>query len=158
VVTEHERRDMDDSTSYHPVVTFIDHLNVRHHFTSTAGYSQPMPLVGIKVQVRYLLSDPDVAFIDTFFHMWAAPIGATALSAGAFLVWVKVWAVAPRGVAVRVVRHTNPALRRRAERRRLTLRSSGPAPASRLGREALAVYHAPRGQGASPAQSAQLKR
>jgi hypothetical protein len=40
--------------------------------------------------------------------------------------------------------------------RGLTLRSSGPAPARHLGRDALAVYHAHRGQGALPARAAQL--
>ncbi len=40
----------------------------------------------------------------------------------------------------------------------LTLRSSGRPPASRLGREALSVYHAPRGQAAFPAPAPQLKR
>jgi hypothetical protein len=40
----------------------------------------------------------------------------------------------------------------------LTLRSSGPAPASHLGHDALAVYHAHRGQGALLARAAQLKR
>ena len=40
----------------------------------------------------------------------------------------------------------------------LTLRSSGRPPASRLGREALSVYHAPRGQAAFPASAPQLKR
>jgi hypothetical protein len=42
--------------------------------------------------------------------------------------------------------------------RGLTLRSSGPAPARHLGRDALAVYHAHRGQGASLARAAQLIR
>ena len=40
----------------------------------------------------------------------------------------------------------------------LTLRSSGRPPASRLGREALSVYHAPRGQAVFPASAPQLKR
>jgi hypothetical protein len=40
----------------------------------------------------------------------------------------------------------------------LTLRSSGPAPASHLGRAAVQAYHPPRGQGASPTRAAQLKR
>jgi hypothetical protein len=40
----------------------------------------------------------------------------------------------------------------------LTLRSSGPAPARHLGREAVHAYHPPRGQGASPTRAAQLKR
>ena len=42
--------------------------------------------------------------------------------------------------------------------RRLTLRSSGRAPARHLAREALAVYHAPRGPSALPARAPQLKR
>ncbi len=40
----------------------------------------------------------------------------------------------------------------------LTLRSSGPSPAGHLGREAVEAYHPPRGQGALPPWSAQLKR
>jgi hypothetical protein len=40
----------------------------------------------------------------------------------------------------------------------LTLRSSGPSPAGHLGREAVEAYHPPRGQGALPPRSAQLKR
>ncbi len=90
MITEYERRDIDDSTSYHAVVTFVDHLAVRHHFPSSAGHSQPKPLVGTKVPVRYLLRDPEVAFVSTFFHMWAAPVGAAAISLGAFIAWLKV--------------------------------------------------------------------
>ena len=41
---------------------------------------------------------------------------------------------------------------------RLTLHWSGRPPASLLGREALAVYHPPRGQAGSPASASQLKR
>jgi len=41
---------------------------------------------------------------------------------------------------------------------RLTLHWSGRPPASQLGREALLVYAAPRGQAGSPASAAQLKR
>ena len=40
----------------------------------------------------------------------------------------------------------------------LTLRWSGRPPASQLGREALSVYHAPRGQAGLPASAPQLKR
>jgi len=40
----------------------------------------------------------------------------------------------------------------------LTLRWSGRPPASQLGREALAVYHPPRGQAGLPAPAPQLKR
>ena len=89
-VEGHERRDVDDSTFYHPVVQFVDQHGVKRRFTSVAGASSRKPIVGATVKVRYLDSNPEVAFIGGFLHMWAAPMALSVLAGVALLVSLKV--------------------------------------------------------------------
>ena len=85
VVTAHERREMDDSVGYHPTVCFVDHTGTERKFTSNSGSSQPKPKIGTRVRVVYLRTNPSVAFIASFFHMWAAPIAFALLAFAALL-------------------------------------------------------------------------
>lgn len=87
VVTGHERRELDDTVSYHAVVAFEDDRHESRQFTAVAGLPRPVPRVGARVRVCYLRGQPEVAFIDSFLHMWAAPVGVAALSLGVLLVW-----------------------------------------------------------------------
>ena len=89
-VTEHERREIDDSIGYHPGVFFKDHDGVGRHFISNAGWGSPRPPIGTKVRVVYLRNNPEVAFIHSFLHMWAAPAALTLLAAAAVVAAFKV--------------------------------------------------------------------
>jgi hypothetical protein len=81
----HEVRTSEDGTSYVPVVEFTDSKGGVHRFTSCAGGPSPSPAVGAGVRVRYLPSDPRVAFIQSLLHMWAAPVACGVLGAAALL-------------------------------------------------------------------------
>lgn len=80
-----EVRDIDDSISYLPVVSFTDHAGRAHRFTSVAGRSGPMPPVGTAVKVRYDRSNPSFALISSFLHMWAAPLALAVLGFSSLL-------------------------------------------------------------------------
>jgi hypothetical protein len=85
-VVAHETRSDEDSIYYLPVVVFTDRQGAEHRFTAVAGGSVPRPGVGAAVTVRYLPQRPDdSAFIVSFLHMWAAPLGLLVLGAGALL-------------------------------------------------------------------------
>lgn len=90
VVVDHARREIDESVGFHPVVTFLDHEQKRHHFTSSAGWGSAVPKVGTKVRVRYLRADPALAYIQSFLHLWAGPAAMFALAIGALAVATKV--------------------------------------------------------------------
>lgn len=77
---------MDDDTIYFlPIVEFRDSRGTPHRFTSVAGRSSATPVVGTAVSVRYLPGNPEVAYIQTFLHMWAAPLAFAVLGAAALL-------------------------------------------------------------------------
>lgn len=84
-----ESREDDGSLHYLPVVTFTDHRGNSHRFTSVAGSSEQRPPLGSSVTVRYLPQSPERAFIVSFLHMWAAPLGMFALGLGALLAYVR---------------------------------------------------------------------
>lgn len=69
-----EERNIDDSVSYLPVVSFTDREGRAHWFTSVAGRSGPTPPVGTTATVRYDRSNPGFALISPFLHEWAAPV------------------------------------------------------------------------------------
>ena len=73
-VVGHEVREIDDSQAFLPVVVFRDAGGVETRFTSVAGGSSRVPIIGTAVQVRYNPYKPDQAYISTFLHMWAAPL------------------------------------------------------------------------------------
>jgi hypothetical protein len=84
-----ETREDDGSLHYLLVVTFTDHRGSSHRFTSVAGSSKQLPPLGSSVTVRYLPQSPERAFIVSFLHMWAAPLGMFVLGLGALLAYVR---------------------------------------------------------------------
>jgi hypothetical protein len=85
-VQGHEARTSDDGVAYLPVVEFADSKANLHRFTSVAGSSDRSPSVGTTVRVRYLRSNPKVAYVQSFLHMWAAPLALAVLGLGALAV------------------------------------------------------------------------
>ncbi len=88
-VVAHDRREIDDSVFFHPVIEFTDRQQVLRRFTAAAGNDKRHPAIGTPVAVRYLASDPGLAFIASFLHMWAAPFGFLALGLGALAAYMK---------------------------------------------------------------------
>jgi Protein of unknown function (DUF3592) len=84
-VVDFEARTDDESVHYFPVVVFADCEGRTYRFTSVAGGAQRRPPLGSRVAVRYLSERPDQAFIVSFLHLWAAPLGLFALGLGALL-------------------------------------------------------------------------
>ena len=84
-VVAHETREDEGTFHYLPVVTFIDHRGTQRRFTSVAGGSQPSPPVGAAVTVRFLPENPSMAYVVSFLHMWAAPVGMFVLGAAAIV-------------------------------------------------------------------------
>ena len=75
-----ERRD-EDSVFYLPIVSFTDFHGQGRRFTSVAGRPAQEPPLGSRVAVRYLRDDPGRAYIASFLHMWAAPVGFAVMGA-----------------------------------------------------------------------------
>ena len=88
-VVAFESREDDESVHYLPVVTFTDDQGKSHRFTSMAGGTERRPPIGSSVTVRYLPTNPEQAFIASFLHMWAAPLGMLALGVGAVIAYVR---------------------------------------------------------------------
>lgn len=89
-IVGHEARESDETMSYLPVVTFRDSSGTERRLTSVAGRSLRLPAIGSEVRVRYLPSDPNMTYISTFLHMWAAPFALAALGiAGIAVLWTK---------------------------------------------------------------------
>jgi hypothetical protein len=84
-----ERREDEDSVYFLPVVEFADSQGAAHRFTAVAGHTERRPAVGSPIAVRYLPSSPEVAFIPSFLHMWAAPLGLFVLGIGSLLASMK---------------------------------------------------------------------
>lgn len=84
-----ESREDEESVYYLPVVSFTDQQGRSHRFTSVAGGPEQRPPIGSSVTVRYLPANPEQAFISSFLHMWAAPLGMLALGVGALLAYVQ---------------------------------------------------------------------
>ena len=74
----------------HSQIYFVDHTGKGRHFTSNAGWSSPKPSVGARVQVVYHRSDPELAYIRSFFHLWAGPVAMLAFALAAIGVAIKV--------------------------------------------------------------------
>ena len=69
----------DDTHFYLPVISFYDHNGREWRFTSVAGSTRRYPKIGARMVIRYLASKPERAYIGTFLHMWAAPLGIAVL-------------------------------------------------------------------------------
>jgi hypothetical protein len=59
-----------DSTTYRPVVHFINQDGQKIEFMSTAGSNPPSYSEGQKVEVLYLTTEPQNAKINDFFSIW----------------------------------------------------------------------------------------
>lgn len=86
-VVGHESRKDDESICYLPIVEFTDARGTTRRFTSVAGGSTQSPAVGASVRVVYRTENPKVAYVQSFLHMWAAPLACAVLGAGALFVW-----------------------------------------------------------------------
>jgi hypothetical protein len=88
-VAGHELRTIDDSTTYLPIIVFFDQQGKEIRFTSVAGGSAQNPKIETEVRVCYLRSNPEIAYINSFLHMWAAPVACAILGLAAFAaIWV----------------------------------------------------------------------
>ena len=76
-----EERESEGTVCYLPIVSFTDRHGRARRFTSVAGRETPSPPVGSRVTVRYLRDDPGRAYIASFLHMWAAPVGFAVMGA-----------------------------------------------------------------------------
>ena len=85
-----EARESDGSRHYLPIFSFRDHRGLPHRVTAVAGGTQQRPPVGSLVTVRYLPDQPQTAFIVSFLHLWAAPLGLAVLGLGALAACLKV--------------------------------------------------------------------
>ena len=85
-VLGHEEREDEGTIFYLPIVEFTDANGRTHRFTSVAGGSTKVPAEGSVVRVCYLPESPSTAYIQSFLHMWAAPLGCAALGIGALAV------------------------------------------------------------------------
>ena len=87
-VIDHETSTMDDSTAYLPTIKFVDKEGNEHTFTSRAGGTDRKPSVGDLVPVKYLPSNPKIAYINSFLHLWAGPLACIFLGLCAlYAVW-----------------------------------------------------------------------
>jgi Protein of unknown function (DUF3592) len=78
-IESYEKRESDDTIYYLPIVSFVDSEGKQRRFTSVAGGSSQNKEIGTKVLVRYQRTNPEVAYISSFLHMWAAPLAFAAL-------------------------------------------------------------------------------
>ena len=85
-----EAREDDGTRHYLPIFSFRDHRGMPHRVTAVAGGTEQAPPVGALVTVRYLPDHPETAFIVSFLHMWAAPLGLAVLGLGALLACLRV--------------------------------------------------------------------
>src|SRR5713226_4856670 len=73
-VVDLEQSRSNDSTTYKPVVNFIDQKGETIKFTSSSGSNPPSYSKGEKVEVLYLAAEPQKAKINGFFSLWGGPI------------------------------------------------------------------------------------
>lgn len=62
---------------------------LERHCLPVVSFPDRRPPIGSVVNLRYLPEAPEQAFIVSFLHMWAAPVGLLALGLGALLGWMK---------------------------------------------------------------------
>jgi Protein of unknown function (DUF3592) len=88
-VVDYECRQAEDSIEYHPVVVFIDNRGQSTRFTSGTGSSGQEPTLGSAVAVRYRADAPEIAYINTFRHLWAQPLVLLIASLVCFTWWLQ---------------------------------------------------------------------
>lgn len=70
----HETLTAEDGVGYVPVVEFRDSGGSLRRFVSTSGDFPKRLNVGTIVNVLYSQSNPGMAYIHSFWHIWIAPI------------------------------------------------------------------------------------
>lgn len=73
-IVKHETLATEDGVGYVPVVEFRDSKGTLRQFVSSSGDFPKRLNVGTIVNVLYSQSNPDIAYIDSFWHIWIAPI------------------------------------------------------------------------------------
>ncbi|GGY87467.1 hypothetical protein GCM10011613_35820 [Cellvibrio zantedeschiae] len=69
-----ESRESEDSILHFPVISFVDNDGVQYTFTSTSGVALGKSPSDTKVLIRYSTSNPKIAYIANWRHMWGGPI------------------------------------------------------------------------------------
>jgi hypothetical protein len=85
-VVELVRSRSSDSTTYAPVIHFIDGTGETVEFTSSTSSNPPSYSEGEKVEVLYLPSRPQEAKINSFFSLWGAVVIVGGLGGVFFLI------------------------------------------------------------------------
>jgi len=88
-VVAFEEREDDGSVYFLSVVEFPDSQGLPHRFTAVAGRTERRPAVGSPIAVQYVPGSHELAFIPSFLHMWAAPLGLFVLGIGSLLASLK---------------------------------------------------------------------
>ena len=89
VVVEYKRLENDGSPEYRPVVTFNDQHGYTHRFTSSVGSGSEDFSIGTRIEVRYLPSRPDLAYIGTPKHLWTLPVALLLFGVICSVWWLK---------------------------------------------------------------------
>ncbi len=88
-IISYEARKIKQGYVYHPIVSFNLEQAV-YTFISPAARGWKQYPEGHLVPVRYLPEKPQEAFINSFLHFWAAPLGCMVLGcAGIAVMFVK---------------------------------------------------------------------
>lgn len=75
----HETRTTEEGVGYVPVVEFKDSEGTLRRFVSSSGNFPKRLIIGASVKVLYSQSNPGMAYIDSFWHLWIAPISLAVL-------------------------------------------------------------------------------
>ena len=75
----HETRTTEEGAGYVPVVQFKDSEGTLRRFVSSSGNFPKRLIIGANVKVLYSQTSPGMAYIDSFWHLWIAPISLAVL-------------------------------------------------------------------------------
>ncbi len=76
---------------YSPIVSFEDQNGITHTYNSGHASDPPAYEIGEKVELYYNSTDPEDAFLNSFFEKWA--IGIALVIVGLALVPIGIWIV-----------------------------------------------------------------
>ena len=90
VILGHEAHYSEEGVGYAPVIGFKDSEGAHRQFVSSLGSFPKCLVVGASVKVLYSQSNPSMAYIQSFWHIWIEPIffgvlGITALVVSSWL-------------------------------------------------------------------------
>jgi hypothetical protein len=78
-ILSHETRTTEEGVGYVPVVEFKDSEGTLRQFVSSSGNFPKRLIIGARVKVLYSQTSPGMAYIDSFWHFWIAPISLAVL-------------------------------------------------------------------------------